>query len=217
MRLLPLVLSAHPSSWHNDAANGERQGRTIDPPADASCRFCGWSAHGWQEWFHLNGDHNDQSPDNKVASCVLCHLVQHLDRPRIDEEATLIWLPEMSQAAVIALSRRVHQVLLAHGEPPHMGRRPRSAVPPIIAAFSAYRALRTREGALAERLGATSPPILGAALLGLRSDVTGGPADRLVGIRLLPLGRLFRGGEDIYPRLLNAAHGSALTSGTKPC
>jgi len=40
-----------------------------------------------------------RSSHDSAAACVLCYLCHHLERPRIDEETVLVWLPEMSQPA----------------------------------------------------------------------------------------------------------------------
>lgn len=200
MRLLPLVLSAHPSAWNADAGGLQRE-RTVSP--DSSCQFCGFRAPGWQEPFHLNGDHDD-TPGNLAVACVLCSLTQHLGRPTIDAEATLIWLPEMSQAALNAIARRIHRGLQAQGEPPHMGRRPQSDTPELRALYCAFMALQERGIALQSRLGTTSPRALGAALLGLDPAAYERRASLLGGTRLLPRGRLYRDGEDVYPQLLEA-------------
>src|SRR5580658_28726 len=197
MRLLPLVLSADASFWRGDAdAAGRRERKP--PKIDAPCRFCGWNAAGWRGSAHPNGD----SPEDDVVACVLCNLVLHLERPQIDAEAVLIWLPEMSQAAIVALTRRIHLVLVAHSEPATMDRRPRRDDPALVAAYSAYRALLSAQAALAGRLGTTRPGDVGAVLLGLDPARYARRAALLSGIRLVPLGRVFEDGLDIYPKLL---------------
>jgi hypothetical protein len=179
MRLLPLVLSVA-------AGRQECSRQPIEPP----CRFCGWAMPGWQ---------------CADAACVLCHLVRHLERPQIDQEATLIWLPQISQAALVALVRRIHLVLIDHGEPAPMDRRPKRDDPPLVAAYSAYRALQARGTALEGRLGTTRPSDVAATLLGFDPATYRRRAELLAGIRLLPLGRVFEAGEDIYPALLKPA------------
>ena len=202
MAILPLVLSAHPSAW-NPAGILGWVGEQVIPP-DATCRFCVLDAAGWQEAFHLDGDHGNASPGNVVSACPLCHLCQHLDRPTLHEEAALIWLPELSQAAVIALARSAHLVLRAHGEPPHMDRgRPVRREATLAPAWAALHALRGRAGVARDRLGTASPLDLAAALLGIeRAAPTRGPT-LLNGLRLLPLGRLYQEGQDVYPQALH--------------
>lgn len=205
MALLPLVLMAHPSAWFVEQLPGERQNPLASSPP--SCRFCGWSAPGWLETFHLNGDHGDASPGNLVLACVLCHLTQHLDRIKTDREACLIWLPEMSQAAVVALARRIHIAFARNGEPPDLSRPPRHYDPELAAAYSAYCALLDRRPALEARLGTGAPADLGAAILQYGIARHGKRAHLLKGVRLLPRGHLYRDGTDIYLDLLAVAEG----------
>lgn len=202
-RLLPLTLSAHPSAWVADAvgAGGRQEGHDREP---GPCRFCGHPPAGWQEPFHLNGEHADEGETNVVASCPLCHLAQHLNRPCIEQEAALIWLPEMTQAALNSVARGIHMLLHAHGEPAPMERRPRAETDEVFAAYAAHKALQERAAGARARLGTTSPRQLGAALLALSPASYAARAERLGGVRLLPRGRLFRGGEDVYPDVLAA-------------
>ena len=214
MPLLPLALSAHVSAWNpvgvTDGVEGQR------PALDRSCQFCGLDAAGWQEPFHCDGDHANGSPGNIVSACPLCHLCQHLDRPHIHEEAALIWLPEMSQAAVIALARGVHLVLHAHGEPAHMDRGiPVRDTPALQSAWATHDALRKRSHSAEERLGTASPLDLSAALLGLSPAALKRGGVLLRGLRLLPLGRLYHGRHDVYPKIL-AAWAAAAASQPAP-
>jgi hypothetical protein len=170
-------------------------------PSTATCQFCGQPTRGWQQPFHLNDNHDDTSPANLVLSCPLCHLPQHLHRPTIDDEAVLIWLPEMAQGAINVLARQIHLACVREGLTAAYSDLPRMA-PTMSAAYSAYRTLYERRVAADLRLGTHSPRQLGAALRELTpSDYERRPA-LLGGIRLLPLGRLFREGLDIYPRML---------------
>ena len=203
MPLLPLALSAHPSGWNPAGLHGRDEGQT--PSAGVRCRFCGFDAAGWQRPLHLDGNHANATSGNVALACPLCHLCQHMDRPHIGQEAVLVWLPEVTQAATIALARRIHLVLQAHGEPPHMERgRPLRSKPPLAAAWAAQLALRARARPAEERLGTSSPADFAAALLALPPLARTRGSDLLLGVRLLPLGRLFDGEHDVYPRMLDA-------------
>src|SRR5271163_3923556 len=93
MRLQPLILSVRES------------GRT-GGGAQSSCPFCGVRFAEGQGPFHC--------PDGSADfSCAPCHLVRHLERDTIAEEAVPIWLPEMTQAALNALALGAH-MRLAH-------------------------------------------------------------------------------------------------------
>jgi intracellular multiplication protein IcmJ len=198
MARFPLALSAHPSAWSAPAVSGRRE---ASAPTKA-CQFCGQPTAGWQESFHLNDNHDDQTPDNLAVSCPLCHLSQHLHRPEIDSEAALIWLPEMAQGAINVLVRHLHLACAAAGLTPAYEGLLRIA-PPTSPAYRAYQTLHERSSAAALRLGTTSPRHLGSALLELEPADYARRTALLSGIRLLPLGRIFHGGRDVYRDMLH--------------
>jgi len=175
-----------------------------------ACRFCGHAAAGWQEVFHRDGDHDNWGADNLVTACPLCHAVQHLGRPNVLQEQVLIWLPEMSQAALNCVVRCIHLTLHAHGEPAHGGELPRSDDPTVYAALRAYQALQAEARTLERRIHTSNPRELGAVLLDLSPYAHSRQAELLGGIRLLHRGRDFRAGRDVYPKMLAAwAEGAA--------
>jgi intracellular multiplication protein IcmJ len=213
MRFLPLLPSAHPSAWavEPDETGREDVANAVFDRDDHSCRFCGHRTVGWQELFHLDGDHMNWSLANLATACVLCHSAQHLGRPTVTQELMLIWLPDMSQAALNTVVRRIHLRLHAHGERACLGKAPRFEDPRVHAARRAYRALAAEARTVERRIHTHSAHELGAALLAaseqerVRHDVL------LGGIRLLHRGRHFHGGQDIYPQII-----SAWASATKP-
>ncbi len=74
----------------------------------------------------------------------------------------------------------------------------------LAPAWAALHALRGRAAAAQDRLGTASPLDLAAALLGVeRATPARGPT-LLRGLRLLPLGRLYQEGRDVYPQVLDA-------------
>jgi len=197
MRLLPLTLSAHAPSWLTGSHELKVGG------GQNSCRSCGLKTASWRELRQFNEDHADVARQTVVPACVLCYLVQHLERDTIDDEALLIWLPEMTQGALNALARGVHLRLGADGDPINWDRRPPSHNAAARSAFSAFMALRDRAAEAESRLGTSSPTELCAALSRAPPDVYAKRDVLLDGLRLLPLGRFFRGGRDIYPALLS--------------
>ena len=183
MRLQPLILSVRES------------GRT-GGGAPSSCPFCGVRLAEGQEPFLC--------PDGSAdVSCAPCHLVRHLERDTIAEEAVLIWLPEMTQAALNALAHAVHKRLFREGALHRATnafavireRRPDGAL-------EAIRALEARSGEADARLGTVSPRVLGAALLRMKPKLYEDRARLIGGLRLMSSGRFFVDGEDIYPQLI---------------
>ena len=69
-------------------------------------------------------------------------------------------------------------------------------------ALEAIRALEARSFEAETRLGASSPRVLGAALMRMKPRLYEDRARLLGGLRLWPRGRFFVDGEDIYPQLI---------------
>ena len=115
----------------------------------------------------------------------------------------LIWLPEMTQAALNALAYAAHKRLLREGAL----HRAANAFAVIREygpdrALEAIRALEARSAEAEARLGTASPRVLGAALMRMKPRVYQDRARLLGGLRLWPRGRFFVDGEDIYPQLI---------------
>jgi intracellular multiplication protein IcmJ len=204
--LLPLVLSAHPSAWTIDM---EEEGREalVNEIFDRDrhiCRFCGYRAVGWQDVYHCDNDHKNWNPNNLVTACVLCHNVQHLGRSSVNREQILIWLPDMSQAALNVVVRRIHLLMHAHGGPAHMDEPPRSEAPEVHTALRTYRVLAAEAKTVERRIHTSNPQELGAALLAMPAYARARSATLLGGVRLLHRGRQFRNGKDVYPEILSA-------------
>jgi intracellular multiplication protein IcmJ len=190
MVTLPLVLSANSKAWIVDAGTGERKA----VPPTGTCQFCHRPSGAWQQ----QGDNNSA---DLVVSCPLCYLPRHLDRPSIDDEAVLIWLPGMAQGVVNVMTRQIHLACVREGLPPDYSAVARSAQA-TSSAYRAYRTLYERSVAVELRLGTRSPRQLGAALHDLAPPDYERRATLLGGVRLLPLGRFFQAGRDIYPKML---------------
>jgi len=160
------------------------------------CSFCGG---------RLGSERGAPTQDagNTTAQCALCLLVRHLDRPRIDDEAELAWLPEMSQPAVNITMREIHTRLRALGESLDAATPPQRDTPERRRLYHARAALRERTGAAAVRLGSVRPSELGRALLRLSPGAYARRSKLLGGLRLLPAGHFFDGGHDIYPAIVD--------------
>lgn len=201
MALLPLTLDAQLLDHMGPELDEAHQPDAALAPHP--CRFCGARSGPW----------GFPTAVPVGAACPLCHLAQHLERPRIDEEALLIWLPEVSQPALNTLMREVHLIRLAvgdslvHGDPP----RPHKASPDSsanrAAAYHAGTALAARAVTAAERLGTHLPSQLAATLHQLSPAARPRLAPLLGGLRIMPLGCFYRDGKDVYPAIVAAWRG----------
>lgn len=165
------------------------------------CAFCGVRSGTWQ--LPRLPDPESDAPPASPAACPLCALSEHLERPRIDDEAALIWLPEVSQQAVNALLREIHLRLRALGEDVAAAARLQGRSSDRAALYYARQALSECSEAASARLGTTRPSELADALQHLPTAAHGRRGHLLGGIRLLPLGRWFDDGADIYPRIVD--------------
>lgn len=181
--LLPLLISVRRDE---DAAAGPVP---HDQSSAEGCLFCGAAL----------GLHAEPG-----RCCAICTLVRHLERPRIDAEAHLVWLPEMSQAALVCLVREMHCRLRAAGEGfvgeagPVIVSRERAALHYARVAFD------SRSAVAAVHLGTEKPSEL-AHVLARMSAASYERRHRLLGgLRVLPAGRFYVGGADVYPAIVDS-------------
>jgi intracellular multiplication protein IcmJ len=182
VRLLPLTLSAQPTATISGAKGG-----------NVPCAFCGVRSGKWLLRVSADG----------VSSCPLCTLSLHLTRPRIDDEAALVWLPEMSQQAINTMIRHIHLRLRRLGEDVRQSGRLRQSEPEQCVLHNARAILHARGAAASSRLGTDTPSELASALLRLSEAASASRASLLGGLRLLPLGRFYQAGQDVYPAILD--------------
>ena len=189
VRLLPLVLSVSMGSASADSCAGS----VVDQPG-LQCSYCGAPA----------GRAPSSLGDVAAIACSLCGLAQHLERPRINEEARLIWLPETSQAALNVLVRRLHSGLRGLGERLETEARPSLAVGERPLLYHGQQALLQRAREAEVRLGTSDPAELAGGLLRLSSAAFARRDALLGGVRMLPMGRLFERSEDVYPAIVDS-------------
>lgn len=180
-------------------------------PEEASlCHCCGFpgALRPWQ--------------GSRILVCEVCTLAQDLTAPLIDSAVTLVWMPELSQSRIMTLSACAYQTVyfaltasggrasdawrsfveaLATDSDP--GALPRSA----MASARLLRAMMSRKHEAIRRLQSASPRHVGTALLMLDTSDPDSARSRdvlLEGLRILPLGCLYDGAEDVFPALLEA-------------
>jgi len=209
VRLRPLVLSANfgspaavESTYEPRAAppRGARPtGKTQSNFDDLRCSFCGMHSRRSRRFAA-----SARSSHDSAAACVLCYLCHHLERPRIDEETVLGWLPEMSQPALNVTMREIHMQLRTLGEDLYDAGRLRLDTPERLRLYYARSALSARGAAAASRLGTDKPSELAGALFRLSPAAYSNRAKLLDGVRLLPLGCFYAGNKDVYPEIVDS-------------
>jgi intracellular multiplication protein IcmJ len=197
VRLRPLVLSAN---FGDEVANpAGAAGEAPNNSDELPCPFCGMPSGRWERFVAPARRSHDCA-----AACVLCYLCRHLERPRIDEEAALVWLTEMSQPALNVIMREIHLQLRTLGEDLYDAGRLRLDTPERLRLYDARLAFSARAAAAASHLGTDKPSELAGALCRLSPGAHANRAKLLDGVRLLPLGRFYAGNKDIYPGIVDS-------------
>src|SRR6516165_4501650 len=137
VRLRPLILWAN--FGDGVACPPTASGGGLNNSDELRCPFCGMNSGRSQNFVAPACTSYDCS-----AACVLCFLCRHLERPRIDEEAILGWLPEMSQPALNVTMREIHVQLRALGEDLYDAGRLRLDTPERLRLYYARSALSAR-------------------------------------------------------------------------
>lgn len=179
-------------------------------PEDARCAFCGTRCGPWGRSVPRDGvsadggahpGGTDRGANPPRPACPLCALARTLSRARVEEEARLVWLPEVSQPALSALARRMGARVAAAGERHDAAAGFLGDGPGLRAVHAARAALLARAGEAEARTGTSSPRDLARALRRLSPAAAARLPERIGGLRVVPLGRLFEGDADVFPDL----------------
>jgi len=73
-----------------------------------TCRFCGFKAAKFQEFHHLDHDHENCSKDNLVTSCNLCHQVNHLGACAMGSRGVFVSNQELTQTEINNIARAIY-------------------------------------------------------------------------------------------------------------
>lgn len=146
-----LVLSATKKSWKMSSTHGTEYSKeykrnkntwnSVWERDEHKCYYCGFTSKKYQEIHHLDDNHSNNSEDNLVTVCPLCHYSHHLDIASLSGGASIIWLPDLSQQELNHLAR----LIMVGREYEAKCERDEIEVPDYI------RMLRTIEGAFTDR------------------------------------------------------------------
>lgn len=119
----PIVLSVKRNTWrmHDDSAEPsdaefKKEREKCLQRDDYTCQFCGWRSLKYQDVHHANDCHADNSLENLVTACKLCHGCHHLGFAGQGGAGAIILLEEIDQ---VDLNRivRMCAVVAAIGSP----------------------------------------------------------------------------------------------------
>ncbi len=77
---------------------------------DHTCQFCDWRSTTHQDVHHVNDSHDDNSLDNLVTACNLCHACHHIGFASLDGAGVMILMTDVTQATLNKLMRALYAI-----------------------------------------------------------------------------------------------------------
>jgi intracellular multiplication protein IcmJ len=144
---------------------------------DHCCQYCGFQAEKFQKINVLDGNWSNLSDDNLVTSCIFCQQCFYIDQVARMRSGVLIWMPEMTQAALNHLIRSIYVARITQG-------------PMADYARKALDSLMKRREEAKERVMTDDPAILSMVLSEyIHPKQYKAARQKLDGVRLMPLDR----------------------------
>ena len=164
------------SKFSNDEKNAFKT-RVLERD-NHTCQFCGFHAQKYQD-IQIIKKPTEANPniENYVTACVFCQQCFNLNHVADMQSGALIWLPEISQAALHHICRSIYVARITQG-------------PMADAARKALETLMSRRDDARQRLGTDDPFVLSSLLMDYIEPAEYKlRAEKLKGIRVLPLDR----------------------------
>lgn len=212
-KLEKILLSVKANKWRMDdldvkeADEEFKEARLAALKRDEyTCRFCGFRAMKYQEVHHLNDDHSDNRVENLITACSFCHMCAHIGLAGKNQEAKLIWLPEIEQAELNNLMRVLYYSLHWVKKTTAITTRQHTTLISSIrdTTNSLQASFSNREEACIRILGTSDPLELGNAMQYMPDEIYAQRGETLKGIRLLPAGKKISNGKDVLPDMFDA-------------
>jgi len=182
MAYLPITLGivrtpGNARNLEKDAQNLAALRQKILERDDNTCRFCGFQSSKYQEVHFLNGNQDDQRPDNMAAACIFCQQCFDLEKASQMNSGVLVWLPELQQHELSHLARAIYVARISQGTM-------------ADAARAALDAIMARREDAKTRIATDDPFILASVMRDfLGPKHYSARAEKLDGVRLFPLDR----------------------------
>lgn len=142
-----------------------------------ACRYCGFVSFKYQEANFIGSSATDTGAQHYATACPFCYQCFHLDKVERMQSGTVVWLPEIGQAALNHIVRAIFVARISRG-------------PMADAARDAMEALMSRKAEAVNRLGTDSPRMLATVLQDFFENKEYRlRAAKLKGFRILPLDR----------------------------
>ncbi len=143
-----------------------------------TCKFCDFQAKKFQEVHHIDDNHHNNSPENLVTTCALCHSCFHIGFAGQNSAGTIIYMDPAAGLTQGSLNSIVRSLWIAESGRDQALR---------IAAVNMLARLYRQNVAADRMLGSSNPVILGDFLLQMSEADYLRRARSLQGFYFLPL------------------------------
>ncbi len=145
-----------------------------------TCQYCDFYSRKYQEIHHLDDDHNNNSIDNLVTTCSLCHMCHHIGFAGVKSKGILIYIhPENNLGITQAkINNLVRSLWIAQSN-----KNDKAGTIQALDYLKRFEKLRVSAD---KHLGSCDPIVLGNFLKELTEEKYDKRNDILKGIYLLP-------------------------------
>lgn len=109
------ALKGNAQSFKGDSVIDTEKQKEIFERDNHCCAYCGFKSEKFQRVNVKDGNWKNLSPDNLVTSCIFCQQCFYLDQIASMRSGVLIWMPEMTQAALNHLVRCIYVARITQG------------------------------------------------------------------------------------------------------
>lgn len=171
------ALKGRASDFRGDEDLDEATRTRIFERDDHTCRYCGFRSEKYQRINAIDGRWANPADQNLATACIFCNQCFYLDQVSDMRSGVLIWLPEMTQAALNHLMRAIYVARITQG-------------PVADFARQSLDTLMARRDQAKARVQTDDPAILAMVLSEyIDSKFYAQRRQKLDGVRLLPLDR----------------------------
>lgn len=160
---------------------------------DSTCQFCGFKSPKHQEVHHLNDIHTDNSPENLITACCLCHASHHIGLSGTLQKGCLIYLDPALGLTQADLNQIVRALWIGEN----------SKSPEIsMSCISMLSRLHKANVPARRRIGSSDLSVLSDFLLALDDEMYKTREKHLSGIYFLPFKEYYKGHIDYWMKAI---------------
>lgn len=158
-----------------------------------TCHYCGFQAKKYQEVHHLDDDHSNNSDDNLVVTCPLCHACNHIGLASVKNKGCLIYIDPAQGVTQESLNQMVRVLWVMESAEDKISR---------LSAISILSRLYKQSHSARKLIGTAEPMALAQMMLEMSDEEYANRESKLRGLYLLPFKDYFQRDVDYYTNVV---------------